>query len=337
MTLLVLAPIVAGVLSFVLTQRLTPLLRQRGQLDVPGIRSSHRHPTPRGGGAAIVLTIAIAIGILHATGYSPFTAGFYIAAALIAVCGWLDDVYDMSPVIRLSVHLIAGILVVATAPEPVFGIMTCPSWLWYPAALLWIVALINIYNFLDGIDGYAAVQAIVAGVGIWICYSDPGIRLVAAITAAASIGFLPFNWHPAKVFMGDTGSTSLGFLFAALPFYIRSTPFDVSIFLTTALLWLFLADGTYTIGRRVLRLEKIWEPHRSHLYQRLNIAGWSHSRIVVFVATLQVALVAAITACVRRGSVLYLGIAITAVLCFLIMLLAARRLEAGRHDAGPTG
>jgi len=154
---------------------------------------------------------------------------------------------------------------------------------------LWLVGTVNIYNFMDGIDGIAGIQAVVAGVA-WavfgVLYNAPFVSAIGAVVAAGALGFLTLNWPPAKIFMGDAGSTVLGFFFATLPFLATveaDGKLDLvrSLTIGAILVWPFLADGTFTFLRRLKNRDNVLQAHRSHLYQRLVIAGHSHTRVTV--------------------------------------------------------
>jgi UDP-N-acetylmuramyl pentapeptide phosphotransferase/UDP-N-acetylglucosamine-1-phosphate transferase len=154
---------------------------------------------------------------------------------------------------------------------------------------LWLVGTVNLYNFMDGIDGIAGVQAVVAGLawalwGAWV--GAAGVLAVGALVAAAAAGFLTLNWPPARIFMGDAGSTVLGFLLAAAPLLAAqeapgAVPFDRLLIAGALGLWPFLLDGTFTLFRRLAKGENILQAHRSHLYQRLVIAGRSHQTVTL--------------------------------------------------------
>jgi UDP-N-acetylmuramyl pentapeptide phosphotransferase/UDP-N-acetylglucosamine-1-phosphate transferase len=153
--------------------------------------------------------------------------------------------------------------------------------------VFWIVGLTNAYNFMDGIDGIAGGQAVVAGLGwayLGAAVDAPAIEAVAWAVALSSAAFLAHNWSPARIFLGDVGSGFLGYTFAALPFLARVAPAadgpGLRIPVAAALVvWPFVADAGYTFGRRLLRGENVFSAHRSHLYQRLVIAGWSHAAV----------------------------------------------------------
>jgi Fuc2NAc and GlcNAc transferase len=265
---------------------------KREILDIPNERSSHSLPTPRGGGLIIC-----AVSILTFFIYS-ITAGEslewpYIAGALaVAVISLVDDVRTLSPLIRILCHGAAAGLAVWS--------LGGFEWLWVPfygivrtgvfgdvLAFLWIVWLVNAYNFMDGIDGIAATQSITAGAGWFLTgmlWEIGDIGFYAGVLAVSSFGFLVFNWHPAKIFMGDVGSAFLGYSFAVLPLLAikrmeNPTAAGYLPWIAVVLVWFFVFDSVFTFLKRLFRGAKVWEPHREHIYQKLVIAGWSHSKV----------------------------------------------------------
>jgi UDP-N-acetylmuramyl pentapeptide phosphotransferase/UDP-N-acetylglucosamine-1-phosphate transferase len=278
---------VSFVASWLATKALIPLLRRRGMLDVPNSRSSHDIPTPRGGGVGIVFGLVVGAVTAGLAGM-PLPGLELLAGALVmALIGFIDDRWGgLSAFARLALHLaVAAFVVYRTGglvrlplPEPLdvpLGLLAVP------AALIWIVGVTNLYNFLDGIDGFAGLQGVV--VGLAVAFLDEGglFTVVGLTVAGACTGFLLHNWHPAKVFMGDVGSGTLGFLLAALPFQLEPAARSKAVFLITICLWFFLSDGVFTICRRLLRGEKIWDAHCSHLYQRLVKTGLRHDEVVL--------------------------------------------------------
>jgi UDP-N-acetylmuramyl pentapeptide phosphotransferase/UDP-N-acetylglucosamine-1-phosphate transferase len=257
-------------------------------LDVPNERSLHTHATPRGGGAAIAAICLVGISLGAAFGIRPDSLAFggYLAGALLIVAvSLVDDVSQLSAGIRLTAHLIAAALMVAGLgfTPPFGGGPTWIAWLEFGGALLWTVGLTNAYNFMDGIDGMAACQAVVAGL-CWTLLGAlidlPWLVLLGLLIAASSTGFLVHNWPPAKIFMGDVGSAFLGFTFAFMPLAeVHKMP---RVSLVGALLFLpFIFDTVLTMVRRFLLGENIFLAHRSHLYQRLVLAGWSQASVTL--------------------------------------------------------
>lgn len=266
------------------TRFLIRFLASKGVMDMPNQRSSHQIPTPRGGGIVIVLTMTGLMAFLLVKGGAPFSWLCLTALLLIALINLLDDKLSLPVLFRLTVQLIAaGIIVYDAGPVrylPLPAPLDIPVDSWgYPLSILWLLGLMNIYNFLDGIDGYAGTQTVIASIGIGLLF--PEFQALCFGIAAATLGFLVFNWHPARIFMGDTGSATMGFFFAVLPFYSSTVHTHDAILTTGILLWFFVADGVFTIIRRLIKKEKIWLPHRSHLYQRLVIAGYQHHTVVL--------------------------------------------------------
>lgn len=284
--------------------RVEAWLRRREILAHPNERSSHSIPTPSGGGLAIVGVVAaggllagiFAVVLLGSLNRLPHWWPFGIAALGVAAVGWVDDLRNLPQGIRLAVQAVAAAAVLlafgpmVSVSLPGWG-MVALGWLAGPLAFLWLVGLTNAYNFMDGIDGIAGSQAVLAGLGwavLGALRGEPEVTAFALLLAGASLGFLTRNWPPARIFMGDVGSTFLGFSFAALPLLVD--PADPHLFLAGLLLvWPFVFDTVFTLICRLLRGENILRAHRSHLYQRLVIAGWSHRSVTLLYAGLAAA------------------------------------------------
>ncbi len=271
--------------------------QRRALLDRPNDRSSHELPVPRLGGGAFMPVVLGAIGLFAPRGTIPdgLFAVFIGGAALLFVIGLIDDVVSLSTGLRFAVHFaVAGAVLAMSAKCWPAGAdagwwtsaLRPPSWGFWLLAL-WIVGVLNLYNFMDGIDGLAGLQAVIAGLA-WaaagVAMSAPWVALVGAAIAAGALGFLSLNWPPAKIFMGDAGSTVLGFCLAVLPLILiieikRAVQFELLLVAGALVVWPFLADGAFTIFRRLRKGENILQAHRSHLYQRLVIAGVSHARV----------------------------------------------------------
>lgn len=233
-------------------------------VDLPGERSLHAQPTPHGGGLPIVLAALLA-GLW--AGVAPL---LLIAVVALATLSMIDDWLHLPVSVRLPVHLAAAASVVFLAlPE---------SW---PLAVIMTIAIAwatNAYNFMDGADGLAGTMAFVGFGAYAAAFAFAGQFALAVLCVAvmgAAVGFLLFNWHPARVFMGDVGSIPLGFLAGALGWtgvFVEAWPgwFALMAFAP------FLLDATLTLLRRVLRGERIWQAHREHCYQRLVRLGMNH-------------------------------------------------------------
>lgn len=281
---------VSAGITWLATRQLIPILRQRGIMDVPNPRSSHASPTPRGGGLAVLSGLAAGWVLSRLLGGVAPDACLPLALGLVALVGLWDDVRGgVSRILRLSLQLAAaGIVVwcwepltVLPLPEP----LSFSLGFWgVPISMLWLVGVTNIVNFLDGIDGFATGQALLAGSGLAVLgalRSDPWMLTLGSALAGACLGFLPFNWHPARVFLGDVGSSVIGFGLAAAALSPGGMPSEDGVFATALLLWFFLADGTTTLARRALRGRPVWRAHRQHLYQRLVRSGLRHSQVTV--------------------------------------------------------
>ncbi len=262
-------------------------------LDVPNERSSHITPTPRGGGIIIVFICLISYLLLSLFFNGKFAWSYFVGAVLIAFISWLDDLYSVSFVWRFLIHSTAACLIIFEIGFwneiylPVSGV-TEFGLAGAIITFLWIVWLTNAYNFMDGIDGIAGMQAFTAGIGWLLIGKIIGIETTAiygGVVAFSALGFLMHNWQPAKIFMGDVGSAFLGFTFACLPLISKkedSADSSILPLIAVLLVWLFIFDSIFTFCRRLLKKQKVWTAHREHFYQRMIIGGRSHA----FVASL---------------------------------------------------
>lgn len=268
----------------------------RGLLDVPNHRSSHSTPTPRGGGVVFLPIVGLAVLSLSVASDAHDVsrlAAALVFSGLVAGISLIDDVRTLSSGARFLVHLIsaAGVILTLGAWQeialPGLGVVDL-GWSGNVITLIWIVGLINAYNFMDGIDGIAGSQAVVAGITwaviAWIA-GAPSVAALALVLAAAALGFLGHNWPPARIFMGDVGSAFLGFMFAIIPLLI--SPRDPYLPLAAGLvLWAFVADTSWAFVRRLMEGKPVFSAHREHCYQRLVQAGWSHRAVTLLYAAL---------------------------------------------------
>jgi UDP-N-acetylmuramyl pentapeptide phosphotransferase/UDP-N-acetylglucosamine-1-phosphate transferase len=304
----------AAIVTFVVAAVMTPLLaawaHRRNLLDIPNHRSSHVIATPRIGGVALVSSVLTGVVVLNVVGagIGRETTIVLAGAVGIALLGLIDDFVQLSPVLRLIVQAAVATGVVLTVGSAPLRWLSSESWVSSLLMVWWIGTLTNAYNFMDGIDGIAGAQALVAGIGwtavAWLAGS-PDIAALGLMLAGASGGFLLHNWHPAKVFMGDAGSGFFGFLFAALPLLAPDDDAPVFLLYATLLIWPFVFDTCFTLIRRASRAENILSAHRSHLYQRLVLTGRSHSQVTLVYAGLAVlGVVAAISVAASHPVVL---------------------------------
>lgn len=294
-----------GAVLCALSALLTWVLMKRVRIiDVPNARSSHTNPTPRSGGIAIVVTFFVGLGALWAFSGDPvlqqgYFWAFCLSAFLIAVVSIVDDLAGMGFKAKLVLQIACAVAVMAMGVVvdqislPYVGPVAL-GWLAYPLTLMWIVGLTNAFNFMDGIDGIAGGTALIAAgffAAITVMQGSGFLYLVSIIIAWASLGFLLWNWQPAKIFMGDSGSQFLGFVLAVLA--VMAGRFDeshVSYYVMPLLFFHFIWDTVYTFVRRLRAGERVTEAHRSHLYQLMNRLGLSHARVTsvyLFIGALQ--------------------------------------------------
>jgi Fuc2NAc and GlcNAc transferase len=302
---------VAG-LSFLVALALTPavirLAAWSGLLDRPNARSSHSRVTPRGGGLAILAAAAAALLVAGGLGPLGMAEGVLLAGiAALALTGLADDRFALAALPRISVQLAASVALVTVTGgiprlplPPPLDVPLGP--LAGPAAVLWLVAVTNFFNFLDGIDGLAPAQAAITGLGGAVAFADPFASRLDAALAGGSAGFLAYNWAPARIFLGDVGSLTLGYTLAALPLLSAPRSRSGFVFWTCMSLWLFLADATWTLVRRAARGERWLDAHREHLYQRLVGRGLGHARVASGIALGSVVLTTLAVAAVATGS-----------------------------------
>lgn len=314
--------------------------RQIGRMDVPNERSMHHADTPTGAGIVIASFLGLALiffaTILEINSRAIMIAISFIVAGLTLV-GWLDDRNNLGIYPRLfvffllAVVLTFGIGVVDNVKLGAELIVLIPYWLALVLTILAFVWLVNLYNFMDGMDGLAAMQTIVAACGFSILFSQIGTELseVLSITCgvlgAATIGFLFWNWHPAKIFMGDVGSLAIGGFFATL-MVCSVRYFDMSLFSGVLILGVFIFDASYTLITRLVCGEKITQAHSSHLYQRLVKAGVAQNKIVIGYSLLMVAF--ALLGIIFEFDLISLGLAgVFALIGVISLLITVRELE----------
>ncbi len=270
--------LLAFVASFSLTAALRRYALRRQLMDVPNARSSHRVPTPRGGGMAIVVTLAVAIGTLANSGLVATSLAWAVLGSglMVALIGFVDDHGHIAARWRLLGHFVAAgwaLFWLGGLPAiAVFGWMLPPGWFAQLVALLFLVWMLNLYNFMDGIDGIASIQALCVCGGALFCYAavaDAGAVLaghVEWLMIAAVAGFACWNFPRARIFMGDAGSGFLGITLAVLAVHAAWIQ-PVLLWSWLILLGVFIVDATFTLLRRLLRGEAVYQAHRSHAYQ----------------------------------------------------------------------
>ena len=271
------------------------IMTRVGVIDIPGQRSSHTRPTPKGGGVGVVVAFLVGIGVLYAFASfariaDPYFRAVILAAAGIALVAYLDDMLAWPAWVKLVAQIAAAAVAVGAGlwvqeiRVPYIGAVPL-GWFGPALTLAWIVVATNAMNFIDGLNGLAAgvsmlacliLAAIAAWVGAWFVY------FAALILAAGLLGFLPFNFPAARIFMGDVGSQFCGFLLAVLAVAAgRFDAVELSVTLVPMLLFGVLFDVAFTLARRGLAGDKLMQAHRSHLYQMAQRSGLSAVRVTL--------------------------------------------------------
>lgn len=285
--------LIAPALAFLLSWWLTRLARRyalyRGMIDRPNDRSSHVVPTPRGGGVAIVLVfLCLSLGLRYFEGLSRDFLFAVAGGGGVALVGFLDDRRHVPAAWRLLIHFCAASWVLVwlgELPLPTLGGKTYVATAWGEGlALLFVVWLINLYNFMDGIDGLAGIEAVSVSLGafviLWVTGDGRENGLALLVLAGAAFGFLCWNWPPAKIFMGDVGSGFLGFVLGGFALHVP-TQSSMSFWSWWILLGVFLVDATVTLLVRAARRERLHLAHRSHAYQRLARKFRNHRTVTL--------------------------------------------------------
>ena len=285
----VITSVVALVISVALTRRFCDPASRLHVLDHPNERSLHSHPTPRSGGVAIFVALSVATGLWGlGAGATSWLYGLGAGSGLVAALSFQDDRKGLPVSVRLPGHLVvAALLVIGGLSLPGFSLPGLawywPDWLGILLSLLFLVWMINLYNFMDGMDGFAAGMAVIGfGTFALLGYlsNKPDFVALNLMVVAAAAGFLWFNFPPARIFMGDTGSSLLGLLAGGLSIYGAREgvfPFWVALLVFSP----FIVDATVTLLRRLGRGEQVWQAHRTHYYQRLVQLGWGHRKTVL--------------------------------------------------------
>jgi len=290
--------VAVGALAWWLTGRLRQYALDRQMVDVPNARSSHQGAIPRGGGGAMVVAVTFGVAWWAASAGVAELWGVLVGGLIVATVGFVDDHRSVSPIIRLIGHTVAALIAVASLAG---GAMA-----WTALCVFGIVWLINLTNFMDGIDGLAGAEVVtVCGVGAalqaWVL-PGAGFWIEPAIVAVAAVGFLIWNWPPARIFMGDVGSGFVGFMMAVLA--LRAAEAAPALgWSWVILLGVFVSDATVTLVRRAVRGDRLFQAHRSHAYQHLAHAWGSHRAATALVVGINLCWLTPIAALVANHDV----------------------------------
>lgn len=283
--------VAAFIISLVLTRRFCDPTSRFHILDQPNVRSLHTQPTPRSGGLGILAAVFLCgTAAIYFAGQpqEPFYSWMAGSNFLVAGISYADDRFTVPSGVRFVIHALAASALVfggvVISPLQLPGLeLAMPYWAGVIVTLLFVVWMLNLYNFMDGMDGFAGGMA-VFGFGTFavlgLLAGDAFFAVLNLIIAAAALGFLVFNFPPARIFMGDVGSSTLGFLAASMSLWAaheRLFPLWAAILVFSP----FVVDATVTLIRRLLRGERVWQAHKTHYYQRLVQVGWGHRKTVL--------------------------------------------------------
>jgi len=318
--------VAAALAAYALTWAVLKALRQRRILDHPNERSSHASPTPRGGGIAVIAVLVVAAMVIGLMAGSAAPSGLWRvlgAAAVLACLSWLDDLRDLGALLRLAVQIAAVALGLSSLAEHRFvfqGLL--PFWGdRIVAGLLWLW-FVNLFNFMDGIDGIAGAETVAIGLGLFLLVLvgvlPPPLGLIALAGVGAALGFLWWNWQPARVFLGDVGSVPLGYLLGWLLITAAAAGAWAAALLLPAY---YLADATVTLMRRAMRGAAVWRAHREHFYQRAVQGGFSHAQTVRLIAAANAPLVGLAVIAEAEASWRWPALAAGALVVLLVLFL----------------
>src|SRR6056297_473820 len=310
--------LILALFSFVATFVIKKLAHRYQIVDVPNQRSSHKIVTPRGGGLAIVITWYMGISILFFAGYLEGNLYYALMCGIfLAIVSMLDDIINLSPKIRLLAQILVSLgallFLKGLHPIPLGDYEISIKLILYPITLIGMVWFINLYNFLDGIDAYVSLEAIFLNAAFFF-FTESKIVLVLM---ASVIGFLFWNWPKAKIFLGDVGSTQMGFIFVVLGIYYHNQE-QMSILYWVLLTSPFWFDATFTLYRRWRNKEKLSQAHKKHAYQRFVQAGFSHLKTDSYLMGINI-FVFALVWFVREYEYFYLP-ALALIITFLYLL-----------------
>jgi UDP-N-acetylmuramyl pentapeptide phosphotransferase/UDP-N-acetylglucosamine-1-phosphate transferase len=315
------------ILSFAGTFLTIKVAFKKNILDVPNVRSSHSVPTPRGGGLAIILSWyigLIGLNFLDLIDSNLFYA--LISGALLAMVGFLDDLYSIKPWIRILFQLVTVALGIYFLKG--FKALYINDFVITSTVILTFIAVvgaiwfINLYNFLDGIDGYASVEAISIAVGMFIITKNP----IFLILILSVLGFLIWNWPIAKIFMGDIGSTQLGYIFVILSLNFNNNH-EFNIFGWLILSSLFWVDASLTLLRRWRNNEKLSQAHKKHAYQRIVQSGFSHRKTILLSILVNIVFITFVVLSEKDLLSYYVTFPLCIIINYLLIKLIDKRLS----------
>ena len=307
----------------------------RWLVDMPNERSLHHRPVSRGGGIALLAGLAAGFAVVTVIEVPASRHGWVLAGALIiGGISFADDIRRISPAIRILFHLAAAACVVSAGlaseridlPGATLDLGTIAG---TAMTMLFVVWVVNLYNFMDGMDGFAGGMTAIGFTTLAVlCAHRDASMLVAAslVVASASLGFLLFNFPPARIFMGDLGSSLLGYLCAVMMLAAdrsASVPLWISVLVFSP----FVVDASVTLVRRIVAGERPWRAHRSHFYQRLVRLGWGHRKTVVREYALMLACAGTAVLALRASPGVQAGLLCAWVAAYVVLMVGVTSLE----------
>ncbi|MEX5545341.1 glycosyltransferase family 4 protein [Pseudomonas pergaminensis] len=334
--------VIAGGISLLLTSALRRYALSKSLIDVPNARSSHTVPTPRGGGVAIVLSFLLLLPVLSLFSLLPWTFAWELlgAGAGIAVLGFLDDHGHIAARWRLLGHFSAAVWAVfwlgGVPPLTILGVVFDMGWVGTVLSLFYLVWMLNLYNFMDGIDGLASIEAISVCLSASLIYVLMDFSMLAwapLLLAFTVAGFLYWNFPPAKIFMGDAGSGFLGVTLGIFSLQAAWTSPSL-VWIWLILMGVFVVDATFTLVRRLVRGDKVYEAHRSHAYQYASRQFGRHLPVTLTVGLVNVVWLLPVALCVGLlGMDGFLGV----IIAYVPLVLLAWKFQAGAVEKGKDG
>ncbi len=331
---LLFSAILAFLIAVLATRYLVGTRTWLNVFDHPNERSLHNTPVPRTGGTAIVLTLALVFAVGYLSGQISSRIGWLaVATSLVASVSLVDDLRGLALRYRLIVHLVAATLLAYTGLHVAGEVWpgSHPAWPWWLSVaigVLTVVWMINLYNFMDGMDGFAGGMAVIGfgalGLQGWLVGANE-YALINLVIVAAAGGFLVFNFPPARIFMGDTGSATLGLMAATMALWGARD--DVLPLWASLLVFSpFIVDATMTLIRRISRGERFWMAHRTHYYQRLVQMGWGHRKTVLVEYGLMVGCAVSVLVAVRVTPAVQWGIITIWAAVYTVLMVWVDRL-----------
>ncbi len=313
--------IIAFFLTFIITFIVRKIALKKSFLDIPNKRSSHSIPTPKGGGIAIVFVWYVFLCYFYYKGLIDQNLFFALLPGIIlSAVSFFDDIFNLSPEDRLCLQALVSALALfflggLQKIDLVFFVFDNVYLLSF-LTFFGIIWFINLFNFLDGIDGYEASEIIFISLALFFFTKNPIVLLLTVVC----FGFLLWNWQKAKIFMGDVGSTFLGYTIAVFIIYFQNND-NLPIISSLILSSVFWFDATLTLIRRKLNGEKLTQAHNKHAYQRLTQAGWSHSKVCLYAMLINILLLVIVYYLTN----ICIGFSICMVLLFVVMKFVDRK------------